>query len=149
MWELKYREVQVTCNNHIGVNRGRWTSSELVQILMRINECFGYASDNIQPSPNLCFFWSGHKSWENCHACKLSLANSHSPRMTRASVTLTYPQPVRLMINYTGCIKKTEQIWNCSQFRKTAISIQFLIYIVSLGTYDVEIMKKISRTQIL
>ena len=38
----------------------------------------------------------------------------------------------------TGCIKKTEQIWNCSQFRKTAISIQFLMYIASLGTYNVE-----------
>jgi hypothetical protein len=36
-------------------------------------------------------------------------------------------------IYYTGGIKKTEQIWN-AQFRKTAISIQFLIYIVSLGT---------------
>jgi hypothetical protein len=34
--------------------------------------------------------------------------------------------------------KKTEQIWNCSQFRKTAISIQFLIYMASLGTYNVE-----------
>jgi hypothetical protein len=28
-----------------------------------------------------------------------------------------------------------EQIWNCSQFRKTAINIQFFIYIASLGTY--------------
>jgi phosphorylcholine metabolism protein LicD len=33
----------------------------------------------------------------------------------------------------TGCIKK-----NCSQFRKTAINIQFFIYIASLGTYNVE-----------
>jgi hypothetical protein len=41
-------------------------------------------------------------------------------------------------ILYTGCIKKTEQIWNCSQFRKTAISIQFFIYMASLGTYNVE-----------
>jgi hypothetical protein len=38
--------------------------------------------------------------------------------------------------SYTGCIKKTEQIRNCSQFRKTAISIQFLMYIASLGTYN-------------
>jgi hypothetical protein len=29
---------------------------------------------------------------------------------------------------YTRCIKKTELIWNFSQFRKTAISLQFLIY---------------------
>jgi hypothetical protein len=37
-----------------------------------------------------------------------------------------------------GVSKKTEQIWICSQFWKTAISIQFLMYIVSLGTYNVE-----------
>jgi hypothetical protein len=36
---------------------------------------------------------------------------------------------------YTGCIKKTEQIWNCSQFCVTAISIQFFIYIASLHGY--------------
>ena len=40
--------------------------------------------------------------------------------------------------NYTGCINKTEQILNCSQFGKTTISIQFLIYIASLGTSNVE-----------
>ena len=40
--------------------------------------------------------------------------------------------------DYTGCIKKTEQIRNCSQFRKTAISIHFLMYIASLGTYNLE-----------
>jgi hypothetical protein len=34
--------------------------------------------------------------------------------------------------------KKTEQIWNCSQFRKTAISIQFFMYIAYLGTYNIE-----------
>jgi hypothetical protein len=28
--------------------------------------------------------------------------------------------------------KKTEQIWNSSQFRKTAISIQFLIYTIQI-----------------
>jgi hypothetical protein len=38
----------------------------------------------------------------------------------------------------TGCIKKPEQIWICSQFCKTAIIIQFLMYIASLGTYNVE-----------
>jgi hypothetical protein len=48
----------------------------------------------------------------------------------------------------TGCIKKTEQIWNCSQFRKTAISIQFLMPIVSLGTYNVEIWKKFLELKI-
>jgi hypothetical protein len=37
-----------------------------------------------------------------------------------------------------GVSKKTEQNWNCSQFRKTAISIYFLMYIASLGTYKVE-----------
>jgi hypothetical protein len=37
-----------------------------------------------------------------------------------------------------GVSKKTEQIWNCSQFRKTAISIQFFISMASLGTYNVE-----------
>ena len=45
-------------------------------------------------------------------------------------------------VRYTGCIKKTEQIWNCSQIRKTAISIQFFIYMASLGTYNVEWWKK-------
>ena len=34
--------------------------------------------------------------------------------------------------------KKTEQIWNCSQLRKTAISILFLVYIASLGIYNAE-----------
>jgi hypothetical protein len=38
----------------------------------------------------------------------------------------------------TGCIKKTEQIWNYSQFRETAICVRFFIYIASLGTYNVE-----------
>jgi hypothetical protein len=35
---------------------------------------------------------------------------------------------------YTECIKKTEQIWICSQFRKTAISIQFF-YVYSIFGY--------------
>jgi hypothetical protein len=43
---------------------------------------------------------------------------------------------IYVKIGNTGCIKKTEQIWNCSQLRKTAICIQFLIYIVSLDTYN-------------
>jgi hypothetical protein len=39
----------------------------------------------------------------------------------------------------TGCIrKKPEQVWNCSQFRKTPICIRFFIHIASLGTYNVE-----------
>jgi hypothetical protein len=33
--------------------------------------------------------------------------------------------------------KKTEQILICSQFRKTTISIQFLMYIASMGAYNV------------
>ena len=39
---------------------------------------------------------------------------------------------VRIAVYYTGCTKKTEQIWNRSQFRKTASGIKFLIYIDSL-----------------
>ena len=40
--------------------------------------------------------------------------------------------------HYTGCIKKTEQIWNRSQRREAAQSMKFLINIDCLGTYDVE-----------
>ena len=39
---------------------------------------------------------------------------------------------------YTGCIKKTEQIWNRSQRREAAQRMKFLINIDCLGTYDVE-----------
>ena len=39
----------------------------------------------------------------------------------------------------TGCIKKTEQIWNRSQCREAAQSMKFfIINIDCLGTYDVE-----------
>jgi hypothetical protein len=44
-----------------------------------------------------------------------------------------------------GVSKKTEQIWNCSQFRKTPICIRFFIYIASLGIYKVEKWKKILK----
>jgi hypothetical protein len=36
--------------------------------------------------------------------------------------------------NYTGCIKKTEQILNRSQFRQTACGTKFLLNIDSLST---------------
>ena len=39
---------------------------------------------------------------------------------------------------YTGCIKKTEQILNCSQRREAAKSMKFFINIECFGTYDVE-----------
>ena len=39
---------------------------------------------------------------------------------------------------YTGCIKKTEQIWNRFQRREVAQSVKFLINIDCLGTYDVQ-----------
>ena len=42
------------------------------------------------------------------------------------------------MTIYTGCIKKIEQIRNCSQRRETAQTIKFMINIDCLGTYDVE-----------
>jgi hypothetical protein len=48
------------------------------------------------------------------------------------------PSMDRAMDSLYRVYKKTEQIWNCSQFRKTAISIQFFMYIASLGTYNVE-----------
>ena len=38
----------------------------------------------------------------------------------------------------TGCIKKTEQIWNRSQRREAAQSIKFFIRKDYLDTYDVE-----------
>ena len=37
-----------------------------------------------------------------------------------------------------GVSKTTEQIRNCSQFRKTACGIKFLLYIDSLSTHNVE-----------
>ena len=40
--------------------------------------------------------------------------------------------------DYTGCIKKTEQILNRSQRREAAQSMKFFINIDCLGTYDVE-----------
>ena len=39
---------------------------------------------------------------------------------------------------YTGCIKKTEQIWNGSQRREAFQSMDLLSNIDYLGTYDVE-----------
>jgi hypothetical protein len=39
---------------------------------------------------------------------------------------------------YTGCIKKIEQIWNSSQFRKTARGMKFLLNIDSLSTHNVK-----------
>jgi hypothetical protein len=47
-----------------------------------------------------------------------------------------------LYIYIQGVSKKTEQIWNCSQFRKAPTCIRFYIYIASLGTYNVEWWKK-------
>jgi hypothetical protein len=61
-------------------------------------------------------------SLQICQKLELPMQNSYKP----------------CSLKYTGCIKKTEQIWNCSQFRKTAISIQLLMYIASLDTYNVE-----------
>jgi hypothetical protein len=67
---------------------------------------------------------------------------------SESSVLYTYAlvSNKHLQMRYTGCIEKTEQIWNCSQFRKTAISIQCLIYIASLGTYNVEQWKNFSNS---
>ena len=42
------------------------------------------------------------------------------------------------MHQYTGCIKKTEQIGNRSQRRETAQTIKFMNKIDCLGTYDAE-----------
>jgi uncharacterized protein YbdZ (MbtH family) len=38
----------------------------------------------------------------------------------------------------TGCIKKNWTDMNLLSFRKTAISIQFFMYVTSLGTNNVE-----------
>ena len=45
---------------------------------------------------------------------------------------------IQHIFQYTGCIKKTEQILNRSQRREAAQSMKFLINIDCLGTYDVE-----------
>ena len=41
-------------------------------------------------------------------------------------------------VEYTVCIKKTEQILNRSQRRQAAQSMKFFINIDCFGTYDVE-----------
>ena len=43
-----------------------------------------------------------------------------------------------ILLLYTGCIKKTEQILNRSQRREAAQSMNFFINIDCLVTFDVE-----------
>ena len=68
----------------------------------------------------------------------LLLSHSAYSYLFDAFIKVIQPVPKKLVAHYTGCIKKTEQILNRSQRREAAQSMEFLINIDCLGTYDVE-----------
>ena len=70
---------------------------------------------------------------------KLLAGNDHVIDIfTSKNMENILPRIFYLTVYYTGCIKKTEQIWNRSKRREAAQSMKFLINTDCLGIYDVE-----------
>jgi hypothetical protein len=75
-----------------------------------------------------------HENWKTFGEC----FNRKKEDNNNKQLVMKIRHFLAVRVNSQGVSKKTEQIWNCSQFRKTPICILFYIYIASLGTYNVE-----------